>query len=592
MPQITGPDGLTKVVPGFYGIIRSALDAPGPLPEFHVPLMLVDAASGFPSSWASDGRRFNDEVDRFPFSLCVESSETERIFGESSDMARAFRVGKQHGLTRSYCIAAGKLTRWTIIASSTGPVSQFTIGGYYWGFPAGWTKLRFTGGVLSYLVPQKMSRVTAAVTSGDKRIFVDSNDWVVPGQTLELGDNDTANEAVVVAAVGRITNSNGTYSPFIDLTAGTTGAFAVTDYAAVALYSTTYTSSPVFASGEGQKIVDWINTNAIGVIRAQKTGTFNGTLPITIGTATAMKDISTWGTRSAGVSPVASASDIQDFLTSMDDRLYDDFISEVGQPPRAWFVGTTDGTAQGYLRDYAAAARARADGSSMSVTAGCAWGDIDLSASDATNPAYRARLLNSQDVCLVACGADGFGSNMTLAPAVFGRRVGSGVNHNLTKDLFIGFTRFETRWKERTSGQLTTLLRAGVVTYMLLPLGGNTQPVITQGLSTLQSNTAIWNAPGDSTCSLMHRDLADFVQLVIKVLFVDTIIGEVVDEDFIRASVVRRADKSLIARGFITSFSITSLTRNAEANGWDFAWRIGLPSLTDYINSTTTVLVS
>ena len=592
MPQILGPDGLTKVVPGFYGVIRSALDAPGALPEFHIPLLLVDAHSGFPSSWASDSRKFSDEVDRFPFSLCTESSEAERVFGESSDMARAFRVAKRHGLPRAYAIAAGKLTRWTIIVTSTGPVNQFTIGGYYWGFPAGWTKLRFTGGVLSYLVPQKMARVTAAVTSGDKRIFVDNNDWVVVGQSLELGDNDTANEVVVVAAVGRVTNANGTYSPYIDLTTGTTGAFAVTDYAAVALYTTTYVSSPAFSSGEGQKLVDWINTNAIGVIRAQKTGTFNGTLPISVSTATAMKDISAWGTRNAGASPTASASDIQDFLTSMDDRLYDDFVTEVGQPPRAWFVGTTDGTAQGYLRDYAAAARARADGSSMSVTAGCAWGDIDLSASDSTNPIYRARLLNSQDVCLVACGADGFGSNLTLAPAIFGRRVGAGVNHNLTKDAFVGFTRFETRWKERTAGQLTSLLRAGVVTYMLVPLGGNVQPVVTQGLSTLQSNTSIWNAPGNSTYSLMHRDLADFVELVLKVLFVDTIVGEVVDEDFIRAAVVRRAEKSLIARGFVTSFSITSLTRNAEANGWDFAWQVGLPQLTDYISATTTVLVT
>ncbi len=590
MPQFVGPDGKVHVVPGFYGVINAVLNTPGTAPEFFVPLVLADGYSGFPSSWIHDSRRFNDEIARLPFVLCRDTSRAQQVYGAGCDMSLAFEVAKRHGLPEAYTIAANKLTRSTIVVTSTGPVNQFTIGGYYWGFPAGWTKLRFASSIFAYQVPLKMAKITAAVTSGDTRLFVDDNSWMVPGQSLELGDNDSANEVVVVKAIGRLTNSNGTYSPYIDLTSGTTGAFATTDYAAIALYGSTVVKSPTFSSGQGRDLIDWINANASGVIRAQAvSGTFTGALPITLSSLTPMKDISAWGAKTTGTSPSTSASDIQDFLTDMNDQLLEDFTQAVGQPPRAWLVGTSDGTAQGYLRDYAQAQRNLANGSYVSITCGCAWGDIDLSASNSTNPIYRARQLNSQDVCLVACGADGRGSNLTLAPAVFGRRVGNRIPHNLTKDVLQGFSTFEVRWKEITAGQLTALLRGGVVTYMQVPLGGNVQPVISQGLSTLQSNAVPWTT--NQTCFIQYRDNADYVELILKVLFVDTIIGEVVDADFIRASVIARAQRLLLAKGFITSFRLISVERNAEGNGYDFSWEVQLPGVTDYIGATTNILV-
>lgn len=583
MPYVVDATGAIHYEPGYYGVIRAAANGPGPLPNFLVPVMVVDSYSGFPSNWIAASDRFTDELTRLPFVLVTNSSDAKAAFGDSA-MTTAFNVAKRHGLPRAYCISAGKLVRWSIVVPSTGPVSQFTLAGYYWGFPAGWTKIKWASSIFSFSVPEKLTKITANVASGATRIYVENNDWVVQGQTLELGDNDSVNEAVVVLATGRETNSDGTYKPYIDLTAVTAAAYTTAAYAAIALYGTNVTTSTAFASGEGQKLIDWINANGGTALRAQRHGNFTGALPIAVSSLTPMKDVSGWGTKTLGTSPAASASDIQDFLDDMDERLYDDFVDAVGQPPREWFLGSSDATAHANMSTWLRTQRATSTARGAAVTLGCAWGDIVLSASDSTSPAYRARQLDNQDVRLVAVGADGVGSNLSLAPAVFGLRVGGGLRNNLTNKQFIGFSVYEKRW---TEAQRETLCRAGVISYKLTSISGASRKVVIQGLNALQANAATWNDNG-TTPFIQQRSLADFVDFVLKTDCFDRVIGAEVDIDFVRGMVATRAEQ-LVNERYVQSFTINSIQRNTEGTGYEIDWLVTLPGVTDYVTAITTI---
>lgn len=585
MPQVTDANGVTHVEPGYYGVIRASPNGPGPLPNFLVPAMVVDSYSGYPSNWISASDRFTDELTRLPFVLVTDSAGAKTAFGDGSDMVTAFNVAKRHGLPRAYCISAGKLVRWSIIVPATGPVSQFTLGGYYWGFPAGWTKIKFASSIFSYSVPEKISKITANVASGATRIYVDRTDWVVEGHRLELGDNDSANEAVVVLAIGRETNSDGTYKPFIDLTAATSAAYTTSAYAAIALYGTNVVASSAFSAGEGQKVIDWINANGGTALRAQRHANFTGVLPIAVSALTPMKDIGVWGTKALGTSPAGSASDIQDFLDDLDEQLFEDFVAAVGVQPREWFFGTSDGTAQANVSTWLRTQRALSEAAGAAATVGCAWGDTVISASDSTSPTYRARQSDNQDLRIVTPGADGLGSNLSLAPAVFGLRIGGGLRGNLTNKRLLGFSVYEKRW---TRANREALCQGGVISYKLVSIGGAALPVVIQGLNTLQSNAATWNDNG-TTPFIHQRSLADFVDFVLKTDCIDRVIGNEVNVDFVRGMVATRAD-ALIEDGYIASFVVNSIERNAEGNGFDIDWLVTLPGVTDYVTAITTIL--
>ena len=133
----------------------------------------------------------------------------------------------------------------------------------------------------------------------------------------------------------------------------------------------------------------------------------------------------------------------------------------------------------------------------MSITAGTEWGDTDLTASDSTNPVFRATALNSQDFSLVAGGLDGDPAYLSFAPAVFGRRIEGGVRHNLTNDV-IQYSELEVHWDERGSGELTDLHKAGVIAYRLNVEVGSIRFVVSQGISTLQANANSWNTGTDT----------------------------------------------------------------------------------------------
>ncbi len=584
MPQITASDGLDHVVPGVYGTITVQQGAAAPQPTFQVPVLIADSDAGYPSDWLTNADRLTAESSLLPFIRIGDVTQARRVFG--GDLAQIFGNAQTNGLPLAGCIGAGKMRRAGVIVRSTGPVSEFDLASFYWGFPGNWVKIKWASSIFSFLVPTKLVKVTANAAAGDTRVYVTDSSWAVPGMSLEIGDNDTANEAVTVRAAGVDFSPTGQPLPYIDLTAALSGTFATADYAAIALYGSAAVTSPTFSAGQGQNLIDWLNraqANGMRVFRAQRRSTFTGALPLAVSSLTPMKQIAAWGAVTKGTSPTASASDYADFLADM-VTLLPQFIASVRAIPRAWFAGTTDLTAQESWRDYAITMRAA--NKPISVTFGCAWGDVDLTASDSTNPVYRASQLNSEDVDLVACGADGYGSYLTLAAAKWGRMCGSAIPHNLTNDPFVGFTSFEARWSE---GDVESLCRGGVVTYTLPFINGAVQPCISQGLSTLQANLASWNID-NTTWSRQYRDNADLVDRALRLDLESQIVGYEVDVNAVRAVGIARG-AALLRQGYLSTLPrLTQVERNPEQNGWTVVWQVLLPSLTDYVDLNTLII--
>ena len=583
MPQITASDGLDHVVPGVYGSIQVQQGAAAPQPTFQVPVLIADSDSGYPSNWLSNADKFTIEANTLPFVRVGDATQAKRIFG--GDLAQIFSNAKNNGLPMAWCIGAGKMRRSGVIVRSTGPVAEFDLAAFYWGFPGNWVKIKWASSIFSYIVPTKLVKVTANAAAGATRVYVTDSSWAVPGMALEIGDNDTANEAITVRRAGVDFSSTGQPLPYIDLTAALSGTFATADYAAVALYGPTAVTSPTFSAGQGQNLIDWLNStqvNGMRVFRAQRRGTFTGALPIAVSSLTPVKQVAAWGTVTLGTSPAASASDYADFIDDL-TTLLPQFIAAVKAIPRAWFAGTTSLTAQQSWRNYAITQRA--DNKPISVTVGCAWGDVDLTASDSTNPIYRAGQINSEDVDLVACGADGYGSYLTLAAAKWGRMCGSGIPHNLTNDPFIGFTTFEAKW---SGTDLESLCQGGVVTYSLPFINGVVQPCISQGLSTLQTNLSTWNID-NTTWSRQLRDNADLVDRALRLDMESQIVGHEVDVNAVRAVGVARG-AALLRQGYLAALpTLTQVVRNPEQNGWTVTWQVLLPGLTDYVDLTTLI---
>ena len=228
----------------------------------------------------------------------------------------------------------------------------------------------------------------------------------------------------------------------------------------------------------------------------------------------------------------------------------------------------------------------------MSFNVGGDVGDIVLGATDSTSPIWRAERLDSQDVQLVASGADDLPPYLSLAAAVWGRRVSEGLNHNLTHDA-LGFDKYEKHWNEIDNGELTSLSQKGIVTHKPIVTTNGLETVIPQGLNTMQRNGGvIWNEDTQDTWATMQRDLADFVDRVLRTDFNKAGVGaDGVTEASVAGTLQRRAEKSLIRAGYIVAFSITSVTLNDAGSGYDIEWNVRLPTTTDYITAVTTILI-
>lgn len=588
MPRFTTPDGQTVYIPGVYSEIKVINNLPGPLPAFQIPVIVGEAdEADYPYTFNSVKQAVEDE--HLVFVGCGTSSACKAAFGNDSNVGIAMTWAKRHGLPWAYVVAINALTRASVVAHSAGPVTQGTIYAKRFGAVGGHIKLQVTGGNTVVVTPVKRySLLTANAMTGASRLYVKDATWLSEGDAVTVGDNNTANASYTVDSVGTELSSTGQIVHYIELTAALAADITTAQYGMVLQYDTDNEETPD-AFGDVQEMVDWFNDESDYLLFQKGGGFTNPATLIALATSTPIKEIAAWGAATAGTSPAATTGDHTTFIANLDASDWDAFALSEQVLPQAFLVLSSSSTTHGDWRDWSIAKRT--EGYSVSITVGCAWGDVEVGAGNDTDPTFRAAALNCQDVSLWAGGLDKVASYLSLAPAVFGRRIKGGVKHNLTNDDLI-FSEVEYRWDERGAGELTTLHKKGVGTYRLSTAGGVITYRVSQGLSTLQNNAASWNESDATTPLLMQRDLADFVDRVIKQdLDATQIGGDEITEASVSACVVKRCQKSLARRGYITAFTINSIALNENGAGWDVDVSVRLPITSDYIGLRTNILI-
>jgi len=582
MPMITF-DGQTHRIPGVYHKETVVQQGAGPLPDWMVPVVLSGADQGYP--YDVNGKLYPQEGARPIFDLVKTTGASSVLSGAESEMAAAFAIARRHGLPQGYCICLSPLTRATVIATSTGPVSEFTLYAESFGFLGGHIKVSVATGALTITPVKRYARLTADAATGATRLYLKDNGWLKIGSTYEIGANNVSNAAITILDKGSESDANGQIAYWVTLTAGLAGGVTAAQYAVIVEYAATQKEESGTLT-TGDQIVDWLNGSASTLLGAKKEATFSGAVPINVPEAP-LKEIAAWTTVTVGTSPDPTSSDYAALVTLMDDSGWDDFMLQTGKVPQAFLLVDSSSTVHATMRDWAIAKRG--EGYPISITTGCDWGDTDMSAANDTNPTFRANVLNSQDILLMAGGLDYQAAYRSLAPAAYGRRVGGGVNHNLTNDdLF--YEAIEYPWKERTAGELTALLAGGVSTYSL-SVHQAIRYRLVQGLSTLQTNDQSWNEVTNDSPLVHQRDLADFVLFTLGRDLDQFAVGtDGIAKEGVKAICVRRATQ-LLKRGYITSWGIESISLNATGAGWDVIWSIKLPVTTDYITLHTQIVI-
>tara|TARA_R110000824_G_scaffold54028_2_gene149062 strand:- start:15834 stop:17612 length:1779 start_codon:yes stop_codon:yes gene_type:complete len=590
MPNIVF-NGQKHFIPGVYDktIVRSSL--PGPLPQFHTPLALSRAWQGHP--YNADSLKLAGEPPFTPFLVAGTAGTVAEYYGFNSDLHRSMVWAKRHGLPLVYACSLSPLTRASVLVTSLGPVSEFTVYPKSFGAPPGWTKLGWVGGsgTLTIVPVKSFAMVATTLLAADTRIYVQGNNtWLVEGLEITLGDNSIAPVTRTIVQTGNDIAADGRIEYWIEVDAPVGFGFSTASYALVLVYNET--GKTVEAGiATGQAFLDFLSQDpaANQLLVAQKDVGFSDVLPIDIPTPTALNKITAWGAVANGTSPAPTSADVDAYISLMNGGQFDAFAVREQAIPQAYYLGVGDSDSHKSMRDYSTAERVR--GFPISVTSGVQWGDTSLVALDDTAPPFRSAALDSENVMLLAGGLDREAAYLSIAAATWARRVAAGPGHNLTNDELI-FSEREKSWNQIENGELATLLKKGVSTYKL-SFAQTIRYRLAQGISTLQNNQGlIWNENDATTWSTMQRDLADFVNAVIKRDFEESLIGaDQVDPNAIAAIMSRRAEKSLLKQSFIKTFTITSIALNSGANGYDVKWSVTLPDTNDFMTVETTILI-
>lgn len=514
MPDYIMQNGQTASIPGVVEIVETVmLGEPGPSPTFAVPMLLGSAPSGKPYNF--DSVKQSGESSLGAFTQYSTDAAVSRAHGYGSDIAIAFRNAQVDGLPTAFIANIAPLTRASVPVASTGPVEEFTLYSRLFGAPGGHNRVKFSSGVLTITPVKAFALLSAAVTTTSTRIYVQGQDgdnspisWMSEGSQVFLGDSDTADFAVTVLATGRQLDSNGQWQYYFDISAAAGTAVEIsTKYGMVVLFDDPEIS-PTFSSGEGQKIIDWVNANS-KVFAAQALVNFSGALPISVSASTSLKDLgSTWGTVVPGTSPAAASSDWQTFWTNYAATYWDQFRSRYSLIPRAHLILSSSSTVHGYARAFAVAKR-RA-GTPVLCLVSTAFTDTVLTASDDTSPIYRARALNHQDMVLFAGQCNELVPYLTLAASAFGQLIAGGSRYSITRKGILGGgnVRIKRIWDEANLGELTSLAKAGVVTYLLSP-SATPSWQFAIGVNTLQSRATTWSPSANATCMIAARNCID-----------------------------------------------------------------------------------
>ena len=596
MPRFLNPRGTYVWIPGVYSIINLISSLPASLPDFMIPVIIGQAEeAAVPYTFASTKEA--GEESAFIFQYMSNAAAAKDAFGDDSDIAVAMKYAKRHGLPGAYCIAGNALTRASVIATSTGPVVQGTFYAKRYGPAGGHIKIAAVSGTTFTVTGiKRYSLLTANAASGASRLYLKDTSWIVEGDTLYIGDNDSTDAAYVVATKGSELTTTGQINYYITLTTTLAAAIATAQYGMVFTYDTDNAEAPA-AFASVQEAVDYFNgttSKLLGFTVATATFT-NPASFIAIATATPLKEIAGWSTATAGTAPAIASGDHTAIVALFQSTAWDAFCIATGVIPQQFLILDSSTTAHTTWRDWAIDKRADETPGArpVGIMAGVAWGDTSTTATNSTSPNWRAGQLNHQDVAVVANGMDKIAAYLSHAPAIFGLMIGGGVKHNLTNDQYQGAPQWEIAWDERTLEQLTTLTKKGVITNKFSSGGNFNKWVVSAGVATLQNNNAAYT--GDSpatTCLLQQRHFCDFINAAYTAVLEGTQVGgDGITRDSISAVLVSLG-ANLLKQGYVSETpTISSITLDDTGAGWNVVVACKPPVTADFIGLTLNILV-
>lgn len=578
--------GVEIYVPGAYATTLVSSSLAGPQRAFQVPILLAGAHMGYPYDVAD--KLVTGESDPLAAQRCATGNAVATLYGADSDMARAFAQAKRHDLPFAYCVCLSALTRASVIVTSTGPVTQFTLYPRLFGTAPGYHKIKWASGVLTTQPWKHFSHLTANASSSATRIYVRDNSWAYAGLAVEVGDNNSANVAAAVVDKGQEIDSSGQVTYWIELDTALGGVYTTAEYAAVVAYGTATEVSDTFTTC--QALIDYLNTSSQYWRAVKATGTFTDAVPIAVSSLTPLKDISAWGTVTDGTSPAVVDSDVQDTFTWFEETGNAAIqTASGGLIPRLFLLANSSATAHGYARDYAVNRREPGENRfPVAIVTGCAWGDTAVGADDSTDPVYRAGVLDHQDIQLVANGRDRLAACLSTAAQIWGLRAAGGVSHNLTGDELKGEP--ETVW---TEADRESLIRGGVTTDKLWVALGRSYYGVAQGNNTLQDNLVSWNESTADTPLAQQRDIVDYIQQTQARTATTYLVGREGVSSTKARLVYQTMAKQFEVDGLIEpdSYTLTSVARNATDTGWDVRDAFSPIGTTDFIHTITTIRI-
>lgn len=594
MPAINPVTGILEYQPGVRKGSRLVTSLGGQAPAFLTPLVIGGAYEGYP--YNANSLKYSSEND-IPFYHThgtAESLADENGWG--CPIHTFARYAKRTGLPLIHAVCASALTRASILVTSTGPVNQFTIYATKFGAPGSHIKLAFDGTNFTIVPLKSFAMLSANLSSSGLRMYiagVDPLSWVAIGKTYWIGDNNSTDEEFVVRDMGYEINTSGQKQWWIDLTTSTGTAYAVNDYAMIWEYegAAGTLTSPDIGAGQGQVLIDWINSTAYKHVRAHRHANFTGVVPITAATLTPLKEISAWGTATAGTSPAATNTDYQAITTLLSGTGLTDFMSAVGTYPYVYGVAENSSTIHGTMADYAAAQRS--EGRPLTVITGCRYTDVDTAASDDTNPIYRANALGSQDMVLCAGQVDRIEPSLSLAGEALGAIVAADVGGDITRDR-VAYTYVGKRW---TSTELTALLRGGVLTYA--PSRGKLGDTaflyrFAQDVNTYPGGRDGAYVTGTSvpvTGLGQTRRLLDYINAVMGEAAEPYVAAATVTRATLASHIMAQGKRLLFDRGLVTEpVTINSIARDTTGTVWEVTPRVKITGPNHFINVVTFIV--
>lgn len=507
MPAIT-INGKPKFPTGTYGEIFIVSDQSAAIPDFNVGVIIGAQRSG-------EGYNVNDGVTdallkKPVFHGYSQQHLVQSKFGKGSELDIAFGYAKKHGLTACFMVGISPTTQGLLVLQDSGPDPTINVKTAEYGSIARAYFLEVVtdspGIKISVTPPTNIAYLSATAASSATSYKTKDPRSLKAGDTVFLAANDILpdpTDTVKVVSVtpnkvnGRIVDYtvvvDGTLNSGTSATAANAAFLFTSDTAFKWTSSKLQTKEDVLAQNDEQNFV---------IFEDADEGISN--IPATLGDPVVV------ATSATGKTPAPVSNDWTTLLANL-PALMNEFAFQNKSELRMFLFLTGDATIHTAIRDFAVSRRTL--DKPISAVVGTALGAIDLdNASLASNPTLQAAALNNDDVALCVGGADGYGGYLSLAPAVFGLRIGKPVAHNLTNDTLL-FTTPEVIWDEDGLGDLTKLIKFGCLTYDNSPFRGLH---IEKGINTYQQIGESWNTQDKKTPLIMQRDLADYYQYTRK----------------------------------------------------------------------------